>query len=357
MRTVGGDIMVVGGYGEVGARLTALLEEQHGGHVIVGGRHPERSTCARKALIDVDDLASVGAALDSEPALSCVAVCVRQAQPHLLRACVDRGLAYTSIASPQLAWEELQALHATAVRTGARIVLATGIQPGITSVLARLAADQLGSVDTIETALLLGVGDSYGGDSLAFIMEELATPYRITVEGRSVGVRAFERPSHVAFPAPLGTRVAYTMAFTDQLYYPKTLGAKTAIARLALDPPWLAAALARAMKIGGRRLLGHGSGRTAMQSVTERLRARYAGRDDVALVVETRGSDGRLVRSTLAGRGQAQTTAVAAAATVEGLLMGEQARPGVWLAEQVIEPKPFLDRLAAHGLVPALGTA
>jgi hypothetical protein len=34
--------------------------------------------------------------------------------------------------------------------------------------------------------------------------------------------------------------------------------------------------------------------------------------------------------------------------------LGEMAVPGVHLAEQVIEPARFLERLAAHGLVPTI---
>jgi hypothetical protein len=43
---------------------------------------------------------------------------------------------------------------------------------------------------------------------------------------------------------------------------------------------------------------------------------------------------------------------VGAAATVEALHSGAVDRPGVWLAEQVLAPGPFLRRLAAAGLVP-----
>jgi hypothetical protein len=34
------------------------------------------------------------------------------------------------------------------------------------------------------------------------------------------------------------------------------------------------------------------------------------------------------------------------------LWSGEVGAPGVWLAEQVIAPEPFLARLAAHGILP-----
>ncbi len=136
-----------------------------------------------------------------------------------------------------------------------------------------------------------------------------------------------------------------------------TLGAKTAIARLALDPPWLGAAVAKLTKPGARGWVRLEGGRSAMHRLTERLRRRYSDQDQFALLVELRGG-GQIVRSSLLGRGQAQATAIgAAAAILEALILREQNKPGVWLAEQVIDPRRFLERLGAHGLVPIIADA
>ena len=68
-------------------------------------------------------------------------------------------------------WDSLDGLRGEAVRSGARIILAAGLEPGLSSVLARLGADRLGTINAIETGLLLGVGDAYGADSMAFLLE------------------------------------------------------------------------------------------------------------------------------------------------------------------------------------------
>jgi saccharopine dehydrogenase-like NADP-dependent oxidoreductase len=342
--SVGNDILVVGGYGEVGRRLATML----GHRVIVAGRNPDRAGGMRARRIDVDDPASVDEALQG---IRVVVACVRQREPHLLHAAARKGIAYTSIAPPWIEPRTLEPLHRDAERTGARIILATGIEPGISSVLARVGADRIGDVAAIETALLLAVGDAYGADSMAFIFEELTQLYTIVVDGRSESAYAFDRSRRVEFPAPIGRRRAYTMPFRDQLYYPTTLRAKTAVARLALDPPWLGGAIAMLTRLGARSAIGRGRARERLHGLTEKLRRRYAALNRFALVVEVRGG-GRVVRSTLVGREQAQATAVGAAAVVEALHAGEVEKPGVWLAEQVIAPARFLERLAAHGLVP-----
>ena len=67
--------------------------------------------------------------------------------------------------------------------------------------------------------------------------------------------------------------------------------------------------------------------------------------------MDVRGARGR-VRASLVGRGQATGTAIGAAAVVRALAEGEVEQSGIWLAEQVVPPGPFFERLAARGLVP-----
>lgn len=88
-------ILIVGGYGEVGRRLAAQLEATQPNRVIVAGRHPEQASGVPARRVDVDDVASIERALDG---VGVVVACVRQREPHLLRAAVRRGIAYTSIA-------------------------------------------------------------------------------------------------------------------------------------------------------------------------------------------------------------------------------------------------------------------
>ena len=60
------------------------------------------------------------------------------------------------------------------------------------------------------------------------------------------------------------------------------------------------------------------------------------------------------VKASLVGRGQATGTAIGAAAVVRSLAEDEVEHPGIWLAEQVVPPEPFFERLAARGLAPMI---
>lgn len=69
-----GDILIVGGYGEVGRRLAAQLEATQPKRVIVAGRHPEQANGMPARRIDVDDPASIEVALEG---VDVVVPCVR----------------------------------------------------------------------------------------------------------------------------------------------------------------------------------------------------------------------------------------------------------------------------------------
>jgi saccharopine dehydrogenase-like NADP-dependent oxidoreductase len=188
---------------------------------------------------------------------------------------------------------------------------------------------------------------------MAFLMEELAQPYAIVRAGEERPAYAFGSSRIVDFPAPVGRTRAYTIPFRDQLYYPHTLGTRTAIARIAIDPPWIARAVSMLVHLGGRSLAARGGAHGPLSGLVERLRVRHAGEDRFALLVEARGDAGAL-RATLLGRGQAQATAIGVGAIAEALAAGEVSTPGVHLAEQVIATEPFFARLAVHGLVPKI---
>ena len=355
----GTDILITGGYGTVGRRVAADLAPDYPGRVVVAGWSAEKAAQLATELghgvrgrrVDVGDLGSVEAAVDS---VCLVMSCIDQPEPHLLRAAIARGLAYTDIAPHLMTRRPTEAMRAEAVQTGARIVLGTGLAPGISSLLARLGADRVGAVESIKSNVLLSVGDAYGPASREYLLEEMALSYAVRIEDRELPTRPFAASARVNFPPPLGERKSYLFPFSDQVFFPETLGARTALSRLALEPPWLATLLSVLIRLRVTAMLRRRAGaEERLQRATAWLQRRYEGRDFYGVVVEVHGSRGR-VRASVFGHGQASGTAIGAAAVVCSLAQGEVEQPGIWLAEQVVLPKPFFERLATRGLVPTV---
>ncbi len=201
------DILITGGYGTVGRRVAADLAPDYPDRVVVAGRSAEKAARLAAELghgvrgrrIDVGDPDSVEAALDG---VGVVMSCIDQPEPHLLRSAIGRGLAYTDIAPHLMTRRPTEAMKAEAAQRGARIVLGSGLAPGISSLLARLAADRLGAVEGVEVGVFLSVGDIYGPASRTSLMEEIALPYAVYIEGREMPTRPFGGYARVNFSAP-----------------------------------------------------------------------------------------------------------------------------------------------------------
>jgi saccharopine dehydrogenase (NAD+, L-lysine forming) len=350
-------ILIVGGYGVVGRRIAAELAADYPDRVTIAGRDGAKAVevaaaigCGARGLqIDTSAASSIAAALEG---VATVISCIDLANRALLWAAIERGLRYTDI-TPRLtelgrgaAYEKVDA---AARSSGARVLLGTGIAPGIANMMACALADSLGCADEIETALLLPAGDSGGPVLFGYFLQELAMSYEIQVQGLECSARAFSAPRLVEFRPPAGPRLAYLFPFSDQVLYPRTLGAKTAVTRLAVDPAWLGRFLAMMVSIGASRLVAIEWIRNAMMNARRGQNRPSAKAAWFELRVDVRCGD-RLRHATIVGQAQADATALAAAETARLLIEGNVSEPGAWMPEQVIDPGPFFSRLASRGL-------
>jgi saccharopine dehydrogenase (NAD+, L-lysine-forming) len=212
-------ILIAGGYGVVGQRIAADLAPDY--PVIVAGRHLHQATATATAIgngvrgreIDVTVEWSVAVALED---VATVVSCIDQPRRSLLHSAIERGVRYTDI-TPHLtelgrgaAYEEI---GAAARASGARVVLGTGIVPGISNVIVRALADTLGGADAIETSLLLSASDTTGPASFDYFLKELTMPFAVHVDGTDRPRLAFSDPRLIEFPMPFGPRSAYLFPF------------------------------------------------------------------------------------------------------------------------------------------------
>ena len=355
-------ILIAGGYGVVGSRIAAELAPDHPDRVIVAGRNLERADATAVAIghgvrgreLDVTVPSSIAAELDD---VAVVVSCIDQPQRGLLHTVLERGLRYADI-TPHLT--ELgrgvgyEQIDAAAKASGARILLGVGLVPGISSVMVRAVADTIDGADTIETALLLTTGDATGPASFDYFLQELTMPFDVHVDGADRPARAFSDPRSVDFPSPVGRRLAYLFPFSDQVLYPRTMHARTALTRLALDPPQMARLLAALVRTGAARVLAREGVRQAIARRRPDRTARPGAHFALRVDVKHRGQSSY---ATLVGRAQADATAVGAAGLVRSLLDGEVEEPGAWMPEQVIDSPRFFSYLARHELSVELGRA
>ncbi len=232
-------------------------------------------------------------------------------------------------------------------------MLGAGLAPGVSSALARIAVDRVnGSVDRVSSNVLLSIGDTFGEASRSYILQEIAQAYPVFVDGRERRVLPFANSHRSCFRrrwgcAPLTCSRSLTRCSSRRLSAPARhwqgwrsirRGSRPRLpcSCACAGPPYWRVAAAIVVPLNGS---------------TRWLQGKYAGRDWYGLMVEVEGPGGS-ARASLAGHGQADVAALGAAAIARAIVDGQVSEPGIWLAEQVVPPGPFLQHLAANGVVP-----
>ncbi len=344
------DILVVGGYGVVGHRLSALLASRLFGRVVIGGRREQRAIEAAQIIgrgtrgrrVELDDASSIDAGISSA---SLVVNAVSDRSRRLLRAAIARGVAYVDLCPALASLHDHDTLHASALASGARVVLGAGLSPGISSAMACAAVQQVTSPHTLDVHVLLSLADDFGPDSMAFVRQECVASFQRTEGGARRDSRAFGERCEAAFPG-IGRRAAYLFPFSDTFSMPQALGLSTVRTWLSIEPPWVGGLLHAVLPRLGSRHEARLQGASAVLSRAARRLSNAAPL--VGLLVTARGRTGACSYGML-GRHQAGATAIGAAGVVDCVLRGDVV-PGCWLAERVVEPATFFSGLAREGL-------
>ncbi|MBB1254190.1 saccharopine dehydrogenase NADP-binding domain-containing protein, partial [Streptomyces sp. OF3] len=167
--------LVVGGYGAVGATVTAALSQWFPGRVLPAGRDPLRARRAGGVTLDVNDPDALRRVLDDTRA-TLVVLCVEPPDESTARICLERGVHLVDVnATPRLLLRT-ERLHDVARASGATAALSVGVAPGLTNLLARRAHDAVGGAERLDLTVLLGTGERHGQDAVRWTVAGLAEP-------------------------------------------------------------------------------------------------------------------------------------------------------------------------------------
>jgi saccharopine dehydrogenase (NAD+, L-lysine forming) len=352
-------VLIVGGYGEVGRRISALLATDYAERLVIAGRNARMAARLAEELgggtgwlaLDANDTNMIGKALKD---VGLVVNCIDAHEPHLARAVVAGGMAYLDITAHVPFWRKVLALDEQARRSGARLLLGSGLIPGIANVMARAGAERTGQAKSIHSTLLLSMGDDFGLAALDYMLSAAAQPFVVLEDGQEKRVRNFTSGKSVEFPPPLGLRNAYRFVLPGQIFYPQTLDVQTAGDRLVLDPSWVMSLCVALARLGLTGALSNAVVRKGFLRMFAAMGNAYASRDTYAIQVEVQGVGGK-ARLSLLGRSESDGTAIGAALMARSLLEDDVMQPGVWLPEQVIDPNQFFAGMAERDLHVCLG--
>jgi hypothetical protein len=197
-------ILVVGGYGHVGGRVSKILASS-GYAVRVAGRNIKKArrlaanVGAEGVFFDACEGRSWDAALSG---IELVVVCIDLPDDGLPRRVLASGKRYMDISADDRVLNAIERLDPVAKEQGGTALLSVGLAPGLTNMMAHAVAHRVGAPQEINIAVMLGAGDSHGTKATDWMIAELAQ-----AEGRS---RTF------SFARDQRRRKAWPLGFADQ---------------------------------------------------------------------------------------------------------------------------------------------
>ncbi|MCP3136771.1 saccharopine dehydrogenase family protein [Pyxidicoccus xibeiensis] len=346
-----GSVVLVGGYGVVGAQLARLLRERHPDlPLVIAGRRREPAELlagqlggAEAAVLDVRAERPL-AGLASRP--RAVVSLVNDPEDRLLLSAARDGVPVLDITR----WTsrmKTAVLRLAGTASRAPVLLSSAWMAGLVPRLVAASAPRLGRLERVEVGIRFSLTDAAGPDSLEY-MDRLGLSFEVTEGGAERWVVPLTDGRRVTFSDGRHTRV-FRLDTPEQATLPVVLGARTVATRLGFDSgavTWLLAALQR---LGVVKLLQH----PRLTRLRRALMASNGTGGVAAWVADVEGARGRTRIEVVDPRGQAHLTAVGALLGVERLLGLDGAPPppaGVWFPEHEPRAEHALAALRACGV-------
>jgi hypothetical protein len=346
-----GSVVLVGGYGVVGARLAGMLRERHPDlPLVIAGRRLEPAELlarqlggAEGAVVDVRSPSPL-AGLVSRP--RAVLSLVNDSGDHLLLSAAREGVAVLDITR----WTsrlKKAVLRLAGMPLRAPVLLSSAWMAGMVPRLVSGAAERLGRLERVEVGIRFSLSDQAGPDSVEY-MDRLGLTFEVMDGGEERRVVPLTDGRRVTFSDGRRTWV-FRLDTPEQATLPVVLGARTVSTRLGFDSGAVTWGLAALQRLGVLRLLQH----PRLTSPRRALLASNGAGGEAAWVADVEGEWGAARIEVVDPRGQAHLTAVGALMGAERLLGLDGAPPptaGVWFPEHDPRPEPAWAALRAHGV-------
>lgn len=270
---------------------------------------------------------------------------------RLLIATSEAGASYLDVTRWTAAQKQALATVAARGRPAAPLVFASSWMASTIGLAARNAARDMASVDRIDLAILYGLSDRAGPNSVAYL-DRIATPFRTMEDGVWRERRGF-RDGQTRDFGEGGTHELYRFDTPDQDTLPALTGARTVDARIAFD----GRVETRLVHV----LVASGVWKALSGRRFEKLRRSilYHPGDGAAhrvrIELEGFGSKGEAIRRVVQvvdPEGQTRLTALGAVVQIERLLgrLGPALEAGAHLGEAMPDPAPAIALLKSEGV-------
>ena len=241
-------IVVLGGYGSFGRRISTRLAADPDIECVVAGRSEKRARLLADQLgasaltVDINSDSSLESAVAGAFAVvnTCGPFDVRDYT--VASECARRGVHYVDIADTRTYVKGITKLHAKAQRSGCMIVAGAGLVPAVTGMLADALASDFDTIDEVRAYLSLG-GYARGAAAMRGLLQTAGERMRYKEKGQWRQAAAWSRSRTVRFPAPIGKRRLYLHDAPDLDLMPERYSASDSSFYTDIQPRMLARAI------------------------------------------------------------------------------------------------------------------
>jgi len=235
-------ILVLGGYGNFGKRITAILAQNPEIHLVIAGRSREkagalcRQTRARQPNANIESLAidihsnQFSAALKAvNPFLVIHTSGPFQGQDYSVpQACIEAGTHYIDLADGRRFVCDIEKLSAAAKSNNVLVISGASTVPGLASVVADYFYAEFSQLDSIDYGISPGNKVNPGVATVGAILTQAGQPITCWRDGRWQTLYGWSDPRCYDFGGPVGKRWLANIDIPDLELFPKRYrGVKT----------------------------------------------------------------------------------------------------------------------------------
>jgi saccharopine dehydrogenase-like NADP-dependent oxidoreductase len=352
-------VLILGGQGRIGRSVAADLLIHSSAQLVLTGRSQSAQTSDYPRLqfleLDLADEAKLTRAIvDSQLVIHCAGP-FRYRDTQVLETCIAHRVNYVDVSDDRSFTQRALRLRSEAQETGVTAVLNTGIFPGISNSMVRLAVEQLDAAEHIHLSYVVSGSGGAGVTVMRTTFLGLQKAFAAWINGQWQLMQPYTARETVELPPPYGRCPVYWFDMPEAFTLPEAFPVQTVVTKFGSLPDfynhltWMAA---------------HWFPRSVMsRSEMIEFLAKVSYR--MTQFTDPMSGIGVAIRAEVRGQKQGQpagyyvTFANPHTATVAGngtgsiaqfLLSGQLHHPGVWSVEQALPTELFQQSLAQRGL-------
>src|SRR3989344_732572 len=237
---MGKRILVRGGSGVLGRRISRAVTAIPSAECIIGGRRPQKDaqfaganvTCL---VVNANEPASLRRALDGVFAVVNAAGPFQGHNYTVAETCAGMGIHYVDIADARAYVEGITRLQRRAQQRDCLIVSGASSVPAVSAALADMLASEFDHISEIHVSFSPGNKNPLGVATVRAILSYTGVSLRVKEQGRWRYAFGWSESKAVRFPKPVGKRRVYLCDVPDLDIFPARYGAQTVTFRAGLE--------------------------------------------------------------------------------------------------------------------------